>query len=78
MFIRKKKFQEMKEDLDALNKEVEELQCKLETTKEEKESLRCVHESMLKEFSMYKEQLDHRREVDRERQRRYRENHKTK
>lgn len=78
MFIRKKKFQEMKEDLDTLNKKVEDLQCQLKTTKEEKESLRYVHESMLKEFSIYKEQLEHRREGDRERQRRYRENHKTK
>ena len=78
MFIRKKTFQEMKEELDALKKRVGGFQFELERVKRDKELLQCVHESALKELSMYKEQLERRKKGDRDRQRRYRENHKTK
>lgn len=78
MFIRKKTFQEMKEELDALKKRVGGLQFELERVKGDKELLQCVHESALKELNMYKEQLEHRKKGDRDRQRRYRERHKTK
>ena len=78
MFIKKKKVQAMKEELDTLNKKVEELKLQLEIVKGDKELLQCVHESTLEELNRYKEQLEHRKKGDRDRQRRYREKHKTK
>lgn len=78
MFIRKKTFQEMEERLDVLNRRVAGLQLQLGTVKAEKELLQGVYESTLKDLSKYKEQLEHKKKVNRERQRRYRENHKAK
>ena len=78
MFIKKKKVQAMKEELATLNKKVEELKLQLEIVKGDKELLQCVHESTLEELNRYKEQLEHRKKGDRDRQRRYREKHKTK